>query len=432
MRNLLAPALLPLLLLTACGGGGGSSGLGTGGGGGGGGGGGQTIAGPGPNVATMTVEIGPAGPAFANLAFISVTICQPNSNDTGANCQTIDNVQVDTGSSGLRIMSTSSTAAFLQSLPQQFAGGTSVPVVECEQFADGFSWGPVVSADVVISSEKASGIPIHVIGAPAPFNTDVPSSCSSVGGVMQMEEDTVASFGANGIIGVGVFAQDCGSACASAATPGAYYSCPTNGSTCTSIEEPITNQVSNPVASFTTDNNGVILELPSVAANGAASATGALVFGIGTQSNNALGSATVLTLDPTVGSFDATFNSTDYQGILDSGSSALLFTDSSLTACGQGTAGQGFYCTAASDLKAMLTGTDGTQTTATFSVGDATTMFEATPLGAAFPQLAAPTSANPNLTGIFDFGLPYFYGRNVFTAIEGASAGGTQGPYYAY
>jgi hypothetical protein len=432
MRNLLAPALLPLLLLAACGGGSGSSGLGTGGGGGGGGGGGQTIAGPGPNVATMTVEVGPAGPVFANLAFVSVTICQPNSNDTGANCQTIDDVQVDTGSSGLRILSTASTATFLQSLPQQFAGGTSVPVVECAQFADGFSWGPVVSADVVISSEKASAIPIHVIGAPAPFNTDVPSSCSNGA----MEEDTVATLGVNGIIGVGVFAQDCGSACAGAAVTGVYYSCPTNGSSCSPIAEPITSQVSNPVASFTTDNNGVILELP-MAANGAASATGALVFGIGTESNNSLGSATVLTVEPSTGnspgSFDVSFDSTDYPGsILDSGSSALLFTDSSLTPCAQGTAGQGFYCTAASNLTATLTGTNGTQTTATFSVGDATTMFGDSPNGAAFPQLAAPSNTNPDLAGVFDFGLPYFYSRNVFTAIEGMSAGGTQGPYYAY
>ena len=32
----------------------------------------------------------------------------------------------------------------------------------------------------------------------------------------------------------------------------------------------------------------------------------------------------------------------------------------------------------------------------------------------------------------FDWGLPFFYGRTVFTAIEGKPAEGTTGPYYAY
>jgi hypothetical protein len=422
MRKVLN-AMLPLMFLAACGGGG-SGGLSAGGGGGGSGGGGtgQTIAGPGPNVATLTVSLFQA--TSANIPYISVTVCQPGT----TNCQTIDNVEVDTGSAGLRILSTASTAAFLQSLPQQFVANTTTPVIECAQFADGFTWGPVVSADVTISSEQASGIPIHVIGAPAPYNNDVPSSCSSIG----PEEDTVAAFGANGIIGVGATIQDCGSLCTTAVT-GAYYACPPNGAGCTPIAEPIDSQVSNPVASFTADNNGVIVELPIVAANGATSATGALVFGIGTESNNTLGSATIITLDTSsgVGAFDVTFNSADYPGsILDSGSNALFFTDNALTTCAQGTVGAGFYCTAA-NLTAIITGTNGTQLTASFSVGDATTMFDASPNGAAFPQLAG-SPGTTSLAQVFDFGLPYFYGRNVFTAIEGMSAAGTQGPYYAY
>jgi hypothetical protein len=32
----------------------------------------------------------------------------------------------------------------------------------------------------------------------------------------------------------------------------------------------------------------------------------------------------------------------------------------------------------------------------------------------------------------FDFGLPFFYGRNIFTAIEGKTVGTTAGPFYAY
>jgi hypothetical protein len=417
MRKYLLLAFSSLLFLGSCGGGGGGYSSG------GGGPTGQMIAGPGPNVATMTVEI--FQPGFVNIPYITLTICQP----TTSNCATIDHVEVDTGSSGLRLMASAVPTAVLSMLPQQNAGATAVPVVECAQFADGFSWGPVVTADVTVSSEKASGIPIQIIGAPSPFNNDIPSSCSSTSS--GSEEDTVALFGANGIIGVSDLVPDC-PACATAAVAGAYYSCPTNGSVCSAIEESVASQVSNPVAFFLTDNNGVIVELPSVAAGGAASVTGALVFGIGTESNNGLGSASVLTADTTFGDIDVMFNGADYpSSFFDSGSNANYFTDNLLSVCAMGTAGAGFFCTAAS-LSAMVTGTNSVQVTASFTVGDATSMVEANPSAAALPQLAGPAGTNPNFTGVFDFGLSYFYGRNVFTAINGAMAGGTQGPYYAY
>src|SRR5690349_20713701 len=214
MHKHLAFALSSLLLLASCGGG---SGYSPGGGGGGGGGG---IAGPGPNVTTLTVEVGPAGPAFVNLPFITITVCAPST----ANCQTIDHIEVDTGSTGLRIIASVLNPALLSALPHQLVGATTTPVAECAQFADGYSWGPVVSADLTISSEKASGIPVQVIGDPA--FTQIPLDCSSP---VPNEEDTVATFGANGIIGVGVFAQDCGPACTTSVIAGTYYGCPTNG-----------------------------------------------------------------------------------------------------------------------------------------------------------------------------------------------------------
>ena len=46
--------------------------------------------------------------------------------------------------------------------------------------------------------------------------------------------------------------------------------------------------------------------------------------------------------------------------------------------------------------------------------------------GSAFPGLGGPS---PNE---FDWGLPFFYGRTVFTAIENQSTAGGLGPYFAY
>lgn len=408
MLKYLAPALGSLLLLSACGGGGGYS----------------TPPPPppppvsGPNVATLTVEPGPA--QDVNVPFISITVCAPGT----TNCQTIDNIEVDTASWGLRIIASVLNPSLLSALPQQMVAGTTIPVVECAQFANSFSWGPVMAADVTISSEKASNIPVHIIGNPT-ITQAPPPDCSSIG----MEQNTVALFGANGLIGVGVFQQDCGGACAGGVVAGTYYQCPTNGAACTGITELTNLQVSNPVAFFTGDNNGVIVELPS-AMTGAASATGALVFGIGTQSNNALGNATILATDPGTGEVSVTFGTTQLPGVLDTGSNGYFFADSALTACTQGGL-TNFYCTPA-NISTTITTHANTQLAANFSVGDAFSMFTAYPAppAAVFPQLAGPLPATPNQ--VFDYGLPYFYGRNVYVAIENTSAGGTPGPYLAF
>jgi hypothetical protein len=45
---------------------------------------------------------------------------------------------------------------------------------------------------------------------------------------------------------------------------------------------------------------------------------------------------------------------------------------------------------------------------------------------AVFPTLGGP------LSGMFDFGLPFFYGKNVYVAIDGRATPGGNGPYWAY
>ena len=156
------------------------------------------------NVQSISVNTGPtAGPPInspaINEAFTSVTVCAPGSS---SNCQTINGILVDTGSPGLRILSSALTI----SLPQQTGAGGNA-VVECLPFIDGFTWGPVQTADLTIAGEQAKNLSIQVIGGTA--FTNIPTSCSSNGA----EEDDLKNLGANGILGIGSFVQDCGEAC---------------------------------------------------------------------------------------------------------------------------------------------------------------------------------------------------------------------------
>jgi len=100
------------------------------------------IATSGPNVLQITVNSGPTR-RYENGAFTSVTICIPRGQ---SQCQTISGVLVDTGSSGLRILS----SVLSLSLPHQTSSNSN-PVAECVQFQDGYTWGPVELADIKLS-----------------------------------------------------------------------------------------------------------------------------------------------------------------------------------------------------------------------------------------------------------------------------------------
>lgn len=380
----------------------------------------QVIAGPGPNVVALTADSGPAslvplGTAYLNGAFVTVTVCVPGT----TTCQNVDHVLVDTGSFGLRLLDSTNGGAFSRAtvpLPPELDASNN-PIGECISFVDtSFLWGPVATADIKLSGETASSVPVHIVGD-GNF-TAVPSSCSSNG----IDRDTLAQLGTNGIIGVGGFQFDC-PGCETQVFTKAYYSCPASG--CVSILQPLAKQVQNPVALFATDNNGVIVELPSVGSGGVPSATGALVFGIGTQTNNALGSASILTLDPNL-FLTATFKGTSYPGsFIDSGSNGLFILDTPTLGIATCTDAPDFYCPSSTqNLSATNQGVNGTTTNVSFSIANADNLFASQNF--IFNNIGGQNS------GSFDWGLPFFMGRNVFVTIEGKTAPGATPPYVAY
>src|SRR5258706_6341687 len=230
------------------------------------------------NVQPVVVDYGPSKAGhlypYPNALFTTVTVCVPGT----STCQSIDHILVDTGSVGLRILGTQLTIA----LPNS-KDATNNSIGNCVQYADfTYQWGPIAKADVKMAGEVASSIPIQIVGA-TNF-PKVPFDCNFGGYLFPLQD--VSQLGANGILGVGLFRQDCGDLCSRDTPVPAYWSC--GASTCTIASTALSDQLQNPVWMFPQDNNGLSIVLPQVVATGSPSATGSMIVGICTQSTTAL------------------------------------------------------------------------------------------------------------------------------------------------
>jgi hypothetical protein len=468
------------VLLSACGGGGGgtnvsgSSGSGSSGGGN-----------PAVNVAAVTVDSGPTITAAdgcssatdaliggcvvgqtanrINTPYVTVTICQPNT----SNCQTIDHVMVDTGSSGLRIVSTVLNTSLLGAL-QAGTDTTGQPLTECLAFGSGYMWGTVRTADVRIATtgsgtqEVASGLNIQIAGDSAASPVPSGSSCAGLPAI-----NDVYAAGANGLLGVGLFVNDCatGTTCAAGAGYLMYYNCPTSGAACSEVSVASNQQVANPVATLVAsdgraDNTGAILELPAVSnTTGAPTASGTLVFGIDTRPNNSLTTTQNVIVSDGYGNMEAQLTSDGNYGgtgsqpysmysFFDSGSTGIYLPGTTIP-CDNTNGG---WFTPASTLSITATVQAPSDYYAAnpapvavnlpFLIANATTLFATG--DTAYGDLGAPASScsgspgtgsgtsgsGPN-SGI-DFGLPVFMGRNMYVGLETSSfaVGGTTYTYF--
>jgi uncharacterized protein DUF3443 len=371
------------------------------------------------NTAPIAVDGGPTvngtSIGYPNGAYVTATVCVPNT----TTCQTVDHVLVDTGSVGFRVLS---SALGSVALPGQNASdGNSM--AECYVAPSGYAWGPVSLAQVQVAGEIATSIPVEVI-APSNFAA-VPASCTgeTTGGALS----TISTLKAKGILGIGVFLQDCGTVCA-VGPQSTYYSCPMAG--CAPILVAPAQQVTNPVSLFPDDNNGSEIQLPPTLAGGSPTAQGSLIFGIGTQANNGLNGATVYAVTSSganPGSFVSTYSSNAYPGTVSSGANANYFLTSAITGyppCNT----PGYYCPSSQQMPSVTnTGTNGGSAAVTLTVDNGDSLINSGNF--AFSSLAGPGG---NRTSGFVFGLPFFYGRSVFTALNGANTPGGMGPYFAY
>ena len=250
--------LFVLFLLIGCGGGGSHSSSGNGVG----------ITVKGDNVLPLSVN--GSCTFLINAPCVSVKVCDPNN---PLSCQRINDILMDTGDVGLRIFKS------VLKVPLAPVTDANGDIADCIQYGDGSSsWGRVETASVVLGNESPVQVPIQVIDSK--FATP-PNPCSNSNSIPRTDP---SEFGFNGSLGLGFYLEDCGQDCADGTNTVQYYSC--NGPACSPAMVPTNKQVENPVPFLPNDNNGVMIELPAVPSGGALYADGAVVLGIGTQSNN--------------------------------------------------------------------------------------------------------------------------------------------------
>ncbi len=346
--------------------------------------------------------------SYMNKPCVSIKVCNPGT----STCVTVNDILLDTGSTGLRIYK---PLVATLSLTQLTTGAQNLAT--CEQFVDGTSdWGPVKMASIVLGNEPAVQVPIQVID----------STFSNSAAYCPGASPSPSEGGLNGILGIGLLAKDCGDACVTKANNGIYFGC--TGATCSPATATLVNQVTNPVSALPKDNNGVILQLPSIGFGGVDSIDGYLVLGIGTQTNNIPGNVTTFSVDASSGEFKTDFNGKSYAGFIDSGSNAYYFPSApNLTNCASTNAKfTGFYCPSSlTNLSGTDTASVGAKTGAVrFQIGN-------------FLELVATgkfvfVEAGSETSQFFDWGLPFFIGRNVYVGIVGTTSSLGTGPYWAF
>jgi len=362
------------------------------------------------NVMPITVNgslcSGATSGGYFNKPCVSVTVCTPGT----SNCQVISDILLDTGSYGLRIFKQALNSV---ALTQVTAG--SGALAECVQYADGSSdWGPVQMASVVLGNEPAVQVAIQVIDST--FGTRT-RAC-------RQADTSAANAGYTGILGVGLFAQDCGDTCTSSSNNGNYYSCV--GSACSGTVVPLASQVTNPVTQLPQDNNGVLVQLQSVPLGGASSLNGSLILGIGTRTNNSPAGVTAYPAN-SAAEFTTAFDGVSSgSSFIDSGSNGLYFPAPAGLFPDCGGSNTGYYCPATTvSLSATDTGASGSPSgSVPFYIGNFNSL--STTSNNVFSEVGG------SEVGGFDWGLPFFFGKNVFLGFDSTSSGLGTGPYWAY
>jgi hypothetical protein len=350
-----------------------------------------------------------------NVPFVSVTVCVPGTSE----CQTIDHIVLDSGSSGLRLFS--SVVSLNLAVEKASLAGVQAPVAECMLFGGGNSfWGPVVIADVVLGGETAPRVPIQLWD----------NAYGSKPGDCFAPITEPSGFGTNGVLGISPAQMDCSRESCSDLGGSTYYTCDVFGS-CSPAQLPRAKHIPNPVSLLKNDNNGVVVSFPALPAGADVSASGTLFLGIGTHANNRVKKGTHVLHSTYDGEFKALIEDQIYMARLDTGTPSWNMPSGlDVPGCRGVEASNHYLCPDSSvTFAATVQGIDHVGGTSfSFQIGNAEQQytlghFAADDYGQSWGGL---------LSSNMLFGMPFFYGKTVYFGIAGRSTPVGRGPFEAF
>jgi hypothetical protein len=343
-----------------------------------------------------------------NEPYTNIKICEPGST---TNCQVIDHVIVDSGSDGLRFMEGVIKSSLLTHLPAMTVKGKTI--TECETYVDSYTYGPLLYADLYFGGKVVKKFPLQL--ATNAFTP--PTDCSDQGGE---KTNTPALFGGNGLVGVAFPLTDM--------TP--YYACQSNGPDCKASDYA---GLPNLVSVFEKDNNGAVITLPAISAQGAGTPVlGSLIFGVGTESNNKPPTGTkALKNDLAYGEFNVELGSNKAQAYIDSGTSNLVVTGD-WAQCSASTGLEGFFCPDDKVTISMGLSSIGS-TKPAYDIGliieNANSLLDEGDV--AYDDIAEYVSSSASAGGDYALGLTAFFGRTMYFVFNGRSSDLGTGPINA-
>lgn len=344
-----------------------------------------------------------------NRITVAVTICAPGST---TNCQRIENIMVDTGSTGLRVQRAAISPDVLGLPP--LLGRDNVPLAECEHFSgkNNAAWGAIRTADVSIGHMHAPGLAIQIVNDDS---VQRPSWCKNT-----------ARPTSNGTLGIGWRPRD----------PHTFVA--VFNHRYTPLDPAIdANHLANPVAKFTTHNNGEVFNFRDADSHGEKAVKGTITFGIGTADNNRIDGAQYIPLDSN-GLFTTTFDGVTFpSSYIDSGTPQLILADPALSVCD--TASSYYYDDAATHRSASLQENAAAVALNAPSAAATPQGDPAVPVDVVVANRAVacrPVHAGvvggiaeiSTTQGKFVWGLPFFLGKRVFLVQQQAATDSTGKP----